>query len=492
MAKVADRPAWYFVPAGAWRDWLNVLHPPYTLWHLSYVAIGAGLADRINGERLAATLIAFALAVGVAAHALDELAGRPLGTSISSRALVIAAALSLAGAVAIGAVGVDRVGWYLLVFVAVGVTLVVGYNLELFGGKMHNTVTFAAGWGAFPVVTGYYAQTGTLRLPAIAGAAFAFGLSWAQRILSVESRALRRDVTVVVGERVLKDGSSGPDRPAEPPRALRPDAGGAVLVGDGPGPGDGVGRAHLTGPALSVSAQQPGLQRLSWLVSEFRAQTVTPRRRRISPGGPLSTPAFGLPVGRKSLNGPFPATGGDLHPIGPTAVFAVAAWSGEGEGVEHGVGGTGAARRPVSGFVGSAPGAWRYVTRIAVMSAPTGPGSTSKTAMPYPLAVSLLADHMASSRAPAAARAYTPGVVVRKGAFLLVNTFASGSPFAGSSPYLSRGALVPPPPRIVWTVPCEVSKGPRSFVVVGTGRKVSRTVPVAASQRPHPECVPPA
>jgi hypothetical protein len=210
MSKVAEQPAWYVISPGRMRDWLNVLHPPYTLWHLSYVAVGAGLAYRVDTERLIATVIAFALAVGVAAHALDELAGRPLGTSISSRTLFGAAAVSLAGAAAIGGVGIERLGWQLALFVVVGVFLVIAYNLELFGGRLHNGVTFAAAWGAFPVLTGYYAQTATVRLPAIIGAGFAFGLSWAQRILSTESRALRRDVRLVSGERVFKDGTSQP------------------------------------------------------------------------------------------------------------------------------------------------------------------------------------------------------------------------------------------------------------------------------------------
>jgi hypothetical protein len=189
---------------------VNVLHPPYTLWHLSYVAIGAGLAPRLNVERLIATIIAFALAVGVASHCLDELAGRPLGTSISTRALYATAALSLVGAAGIGMLGVVQLGWQLAVFVLAGVVFVVGYNLELFGGRMHNAVTFALAWGAFPVLTGYYAQTSTLRLSAIMGACFAFGLSWAQRILSTESRVLRRQVRIVAGEQVFNDGTRRP------------------------------------------------------------------------------------------------------------------------------------------------------------------------------------------------------------------------------------------------------------------------------------------
>lgn len=219
MARVAERPAWYARPAGGWRDWLNILHPPYTLWHLSYVALGAGLAPRLNGGYLAATLAAFALAVGVAAHALDELRGRPLGTAIPSGTLVAASAAALTGAAGLGALGVTRLGWPLALFIVAGGLLVVGYNLEPFGGILHNDVTFAASWGAFPVLTGYYAQTQTIRLAAVAGAAFAFGLAWTQRMLSTESRWLRRTVRSVDGEVVLHDGQR---RPLGRPELLAP------------------------------------------------------------------------------------------------------------------------------------------------------------------------------------------------------------------------------------------------------------------------------
>ena len=106
-----------------WADWWVLLHPPYTLWHLSYVAIGAAIASRFDVGRLAATLIAFLLAVGVCAHALDELHGRPLRTHIPGWLLVAAAAGSLAGAVALGVIGMARIGPGLMVFIVVGVVL---------------------------------------------------------------------------------------------------------------------------------------------------------------------------------------------------------------------------------------------------------------------------------------------------------------------------------------------------------------------------------
>jgi hypothetical protein len=171
---------------------VTLLHPPYTAWHLSYVALGAALAEHTGGARLAWTLAAFLLAVGVAAHCLDELHGRPLGTVLPAPLLVTAATVSLAGAVAIGLWGVSEIGIALLPFVLAGIALVLAYNLELFGGALHSDQVFALGWGAFPVLVGGFAQTGAIELPVVLGAAFAAATSLAQRSLSNWARRLRR------------------------------------------------------------------------------------------------------------------------------------------------------------------------------------------------------------------------------------------------------------------------------------------------------------
>jgi hypothetical protein len=168
------------------------MHLPYTAWHLSYVALGAALAERTDGARLAWTLAAFMLAVGVAAHCLDELNGRPLGTLLPAPALKVASAVALAGAAAIGLWGVDSIGVWLLPFVVIGVVLVLAYNLELLGGALHTDWVFALGWGAFPVLVGGFAQTGAIELPVVLGAAFAAAASLAQRSLSNWARRLRR------------------------------------------------------------------------------------------------------------------------------------------------------------------------------------------------------------------------------------------------------------------------------------------------------------
>jgi hypothetical protein len=201
------RPAFYAARRGGWRDWWTILHPPYTAWHLSYVVIGATLAPHTDGWRLLATLLAFFFAVGVAAHALDELHGRPLRTTIPSAWLVALGAGGLLTACALGIAGVATVGFGLLPFIAIGPLLVLGYNLELFHGWIHTDLGFAAAWGAFPVLVSYFVQAERLDLTAALGAAAALGISLAQRSLSTPARALRRRAANVSGHVTMHDGS---------------------------------------------------------------------------------------------------------------------------------------------------------------------------------------------------------------------------------------------------------------------------------------------
>jgi hypothetical protein len=178
------------------------------VWHLSYVVIGASLAPDVQMRWLGETLLAFFLAMGLAAHALDELHGRPLGTRISSGMLIAVAAVALAGAVALGIDGMVEVSPWLGVFIVVGAFLVVAYNLELFGGAFHSDVWFALAWGAFPVLTAAFAQTGDVPVAAVVAAAACALLSAAQRALSTPVRDLRRRVAEVRGSIVDLDGGT--------------------------------------------------------------------------------------------------------------------------------------------------------------------------------------------------------------------------------------------------------------------------------------------
>jgi len=204
------RPAFYALPSGGWHDYWTLLHPPYTLWHLSYVAIGAALAPVFHVGWWLETTAAFFLAMGVAAHALDELNGRPLRTRIPDRVLWALAIVGLAGAAAFGIHGALASTSWIWLLIPLGVFLVVAYDLELFGGWFHTDLWFALAWGGFPVVVAYVAQTGTVSVEAVLAAAACTAISAAQRALSTPVRRLRRHAVGVNGSIAFDDGTTEP------------------------------------------------------------------------------------------------------------------------------------------------------------------------------------------------------------------------------------------------------------------------------------------
>ena len=204
------KPAFYALERGGWRDYVTLLHLPYTAWHLSYVVVGGCLAAEVAWGRLGLTVVAFFLAMGIGAHALDELAGRPLETVIPSGVLIGLALASIVAACAIGIAVALLFSLWIVPLIAVGAFLVPAYNLELLGGRFHSDIWFAVAWGAFPVVSGYVASEGTLRLVALVAAGWATALSLAQRRLSTPVRRIRREVVSVEGEIGLVGGDREP------------------------------------------------------------------------------------------------------------------------------------------------------------------------------------------------------------------------------------------------------------------------------------------
>ena len=208
MRATPERPAFYALGRGRAGDLLTLLHPPYTAWHLSYFALGAAAAPHLHADRLLWGLAAFGLAVGVAAHALDELHDRPLRTGLSDRTLMVLALTSLLGALAIGIGGIVTVTVWLLPFVLAGGLFLPAYNLELIGGRLHGDLWFAVGWGAFPALTGYFVNAEKIALPGLLIAGGCLAMSVAQRRLSSPARDLRRRTSSLSGVRTRPDGST--------------------------------------------------------------------------------------------------------------------------------------------------------------------------------------------------------------------------------------------------------------------------------------------
>jgi len=189
---------------GAWA-WLDLLHWPYTILHLSFCALGVVLAPEIHIMRSVSVLIAFFCAMGISAHAWDILKGAKIAR-IPPGQLRVAATISLILAVVIGLYWVIAIPlWYFLAFIVAGVIMCIGYNLEwqLWKTSLHTDNTFALFWGAFPFLTGYIINNpypSPSQVPVIVlGAGLCYLVSRMQRILSWRARHIRRRMIEVSG-----------------------------------------------------------------------------------------------------------------------------------------------------------------------------------------------------------------------------------------------------------------------------------------------------
>ena len=201
------RPTFYALPGAKWwQDYINLLHLPYTLWHMAYVVLGAAVAPTVHVDWLMGTLLAFFLAVGIASHALDELNDRPLGTKIPPFVLVSLAVVSLGGAVSLGILAGILENQWIFAFVAFGAFIAVFYNLGLWQNRFHSDLWFAFSWGAFPVLTSYWVHASRLDVAVVIVAVSCFFLTLAQRTLSTSARTIRRKSVSVEGYIDLVDG----------------------------------------------------------------------------------------------------------------------------------------------------------------------------------------------------------------------------------------------------------------------------------------------
>jgi hypothetical protein len=203
------KPSWYSSKnTGIVSDFINLLHPPYTLWHLSYVLIGISLSPGIYFDRSIAVLVAFFLGLGLGAHALDETMGNPLRTRISKTRLYIVGFVSLSVAILIGLYYVIELSFLILPFVAIESFFAVTYNLEIFEKRFHTDIVFALSWGSIPFLTGYFVNSLSLSISSLVMALGIGLLTYVQRTLSTQARMFRRNIdgvqsiNLVTGDRI--------------------------------------------------------------------------------------------------------------------------------------------------------------------------------------------------------------------------------------------------------------------------------------------------
>lgn len=186
---------------------INLLHLPYLVLHLSLVAMGAAVAPDMDWIILGWTILGFAIGMGVGSHALDLVAGDPLRLGLPRSHLWILAVGSLAGAsgLALWLAVVGAIPGWILIAVPVGILLALGYGLEW--PLLHrDPYAFPLFWGVFPFLVAFFAQGIAWEWALIPAALFCYLVSWMQRILSHRTRYLRRHAGRVEGVMRGRDG----------------------------------------------------------------------------------------------------------------------------------------------------------------------------------------------------------------------------------------------------------------------------------------------
>ena len=224
MAESVTKKTWYAREGSRWAEFLTILHPPYTGMVLCYVGLGAFLAPVIHWDRLFWCLLAYFLGLGVGAHALDQLSGRPYGQSFTERELWLIGVGTLALASLIGAYYAVTLSPWLWLFIALGAFFAVTYPLGgLLGGRFHTDFWFVVSWGMLPFLTSYFLQALTLTLPSLLMAGALGGTAAMEITLSRWVRALRRRPAAL--RMVRDDGSEEewdlPRLIGKPERALK-------------------------------------------------------------------------------------------------------------------------------------------------------------------------------------------------------------------------------------------------------------------------------
>ncbi|HXQ93225.1 MAG TPA: hypothetical protein VN739_09500 [Nitrososphaerales archaeon] len=203
----AQKPSWYSLDGrGTLSDIVNLIHPPYTLWHLSYIVIGIALSPVIHADRSIAVLVSYFLGLGIGAHALDETMGNPLQTKLSKGRLYLIGFSSLTAAISIGLYYVFTVSLLILPIILAEVFFALAYNLEAFDKRFHNTFVFALSWGVLPFFTGYFINSLSLSVGVLAASVGIGLLTYVQRTLSLQARSIRRNIKSPIQKLKLENG----------------------------------------------------------------------------------------------------------------------------------------------------------------------------------------------------------------------------------------------------------------------------------------------
>ena len=194
----------WFVPSFGplkFRAFIGMLFLPYTGMCISFTIIGSMLSESIAWDRVLSIFIIYFLALGVSAHAADNLGSKkikPWGTFFSTFELRLMVIGGLSVSYILGIYYIITFAPLLLIIAIIEGFFLFAYNFELFNGLFHNNFWFAVSWGSLPLLAGFVIQTNSISVLSLISSIMAFLVAYIEIRLSRKYKELKRKPQDVV------------------------------------------------------------------------------------------------------------------------------------------------------------------------------------------------------------------------------------------------------------------------------------------------------
>lgn len=194
----------WFVPRFGplkFRAFIGMLFLPYTGMCISFTIIGSMLSESIAWDRVLSIFIIYFLALGVSAHAADNLGSKkikPWGNYFSTFELRLMVIGGLSVSYILGIYYIITFAPLLLFIAIIEGFFLFAYNFELFNGLFHNNFWFAVSWGALPLLAGFVIQTNSISVLSLISSIMAFLVAYTEIRISRKYKELKRNPQDVV------------------------------------------------------------------------------------------------------------------------------------------------------------------------------------------------------------------------------------------------------------------------------------------------------
>jgi hypothetical protein len=165
------------------------------------------LSESILWDRVLSIFIIYFLALGVSAHAADNLGSKkikPWGNFFTTFELKLMVIGGLSVSYALGIYYIVTFVPLLLIIAIIEGFFLFAYNYELFNGFFHNNFWFAISWGSLPLLAGFVIQTNSISILSLIASIGAFLVAYIEIRISRKYKELKRKPRDIVNYNTKK------------------------------------------------------------------------------------------------------------------------------------------------------------------------------------------------------------------------------------------------------------------------------------------------